>query len=280
MNTVKKYLFIVQETEPFLEPSPFASLCRELVPKSMERGAEARTFMPKWGVINDRRNQLHEVIRLSGQNIIIDRTDHNLLIKVASIPSTRAQVYFIDNDEYFGKRGFYSDAKGVEYKDNAERATFFARGVVETIKKWGWMPDIVHCVGWITAMMPFYIRKAFATEPAFRDCKIVYTPSGIPFKANMPKNLVGILSHRGATMDALSKVELCTMAEFERIGVFFSDVVAPFVDSPELLAFAGKHKKNIMPQPADGENWAEHCIAYMKNVWEEAHPEKSDDDDL
>ena len=149
MNTVKKFLFIVQETEPFLDPSPFATLCRELVPKAIDSGAEARTFMPKWGLINERRNQLHEVIRLSGQNIIIDRTDHNLLIKVASVQGTRMQVYFIDNDEYFGKRGFHADAKGVEYKDNPERATFFARGVIETVKKWGWVPDVVHCVGWV-----------------------------------------------------------------------------------------------------------------------------------
>ncbi len=176
MNTVKKFLFIVQETEPFLDPSPFATLCRELVPKAIDSGAEARTFMPKWGLINERRNQLHEVIRLSGQNIIIDRTDHNLLIKVASVQGTRMQVYFIDNDEYFGKRGFHADAKGVEYKDNPERATFFARGVIETVKKWGWVPDVVHCVGWVSAMMPFYIRKAFATEPAFRDCKIPFAP--------------------------------------------------------------------------------------------------------
>lgn len=279
MNAVKKYLFIVQETEPFLDPSAFATLCRDLIPKSLEGGAEARTFMPKWGGINDRRNQLHEVIRLSGQNIIIDRTDHNLLIKVASIPGTRAQVYFIDNDEYFGKRGFYADAKGNEYKDNPERATFFARGVVETVKKWGWAPDVVHCVGWITAMMPFYIRKAFASEPAFRDCKIVYTPSAIPFKAHMPKNLVGILSHRGATMDALAKVELCTMADFERIGVYFSDVVAPFVPSQELLAFAEKHKKLIMPAPGEGESWASHFVSFINKVWEESHPDKNDDDD-
>lgn len=279
MNAVKKYLFIVQETEPFLEPSSFATLCRDLIPKSLEGGAEARTFMPKWGGINDRRNQLHEVIRLSGQNIIIDRTDHNLLIKVASIPGTRAQVYFIDNDEYFGKRGFYADPKGNEYKDNPERATFFARGVVETVKKWGWAPDVVHCVGWITAMMPFYIRKAFATEPAFRDCKIVYTPSAIPFKANMPKNLVGILSHRGATMDALAKVELCTMADFERIGVYFSDVVAPFVPAPELVDFAEKNKKLIMPATAEGESWASNFVSFINKVWEESHPDKNDDDD-
>lgn len=279
MNTVKKFLFIVQETEPFLDPSPFATLCRELVPKAMDSGAEARTFMPKWGLINERRNQLHEVIRLSGQNIIIDRTDHNLLIKVASVQGTRMQVYFIDNDEYFGKRGFHTDAKGVEYKDNPERATFFARGVIETVKKWGWVPDVVHCVGWVSAMMPFYIRKAFATEPAFRDCKIVYTPSGIDFTANMPKNLVGILSHRGATMDSLAKVGLCTMADFEKIGVYFSDIVAPFAPCEALLEFAEKHKKLIVPAPGKGENWTENYVAYVNRVWDETHPQKDDDDD-
>ena len=279
MNTVKRFLFIVQEAEPFLEPSPFATMCRELVPKSLENGAEARTFMPKWSLINERRNQLHEVIRLSGQNIIIDRTDHNLLIKVASVPGTRAQVYFIDNDEYFSKRGFHLDAKGKEYSDNPERATFFARGVVETVKKLGWVPDIVHCVGWITAMMPFYIRKAFATEPSFRDCKIVYTPSGIPFMATMPKNLVGILSHRGATMDALRKAGLCTMAEFERIGVLYSDIIDPYVPCQELLTYAEKQKKTMMTSPDEGVEWTDHYLSYINSVWDESHPEKNDDDD-
>ena len=113
----------------------------------------------------------------------------------------------------------------------------------------------------------------------FRDCKIVYTPSAVPFKANMPKNLVGILSHRGATMDALAKVELCTMADFERIGVYFSDVVAPFVPSAELLEFAEKHKKIIMPAPGEGDSWASHFVSFINDVWEESHPDKNDDDD-
>lgn len=147
-----------------------------------EAGLEIRSFMPKWGPINERRNQLHEVIRLSGMNLIIDNTDNPLIIKVASMPGGRQQVYFIDNDDYFQNRQYVTDADGNEYKDNDERAVFFARGVLETVKKLRWNPDYIHCHGWMTSLVPLYIKTLYKDEPAFRDAKIISSIYDTDFK--------------------------------------------------------------------------------------------------
>ena len=169
----KKILFINQEISPYV-PDNNLSLMGKSLPQAMqERNHEIRTFMPKWGTINDRRGQLHEVIRLSGMNLIINDTDHPLIIKVASIPSARVQVYFIDNDDYFGKRLMEKDEQGEDYTDNGERAIFFARGVLETVKKLRWIPDIIHCQGWMSAAIPFYVKTAYHDEPSFAETKVV-----------------------------------------------------------------------------------------------------------
>ena len=169
----KKILFINQEISPYVPESELSIIGRNLPQMMQEKGHEIRTFMPKWGNINERRGQLHEVIRLSGMNLIIDDTDHPLIIKVASIQATRIQVYFIDNDDYFTKRQMAVDEQGEEYPDNGERAIFFARGVLETVKKLRWSPDIIHCQGWMGAIVPLYIKKAYCSEPAFANAKVV-----------------------------------------------------------------------------------------------------------
>ena len=141
-----------------------------------ERGFEIRTFMPRFGCINERRNQLHEVIRLSGMNLIINDNDHQLIIKVASIPAARVQIYFIDNDEYFAPRkATFRNAEGEEFEDNDQRAIFFARGVLETVKKLRWKPDVVHCHSWFTAAVPLYLRNCYTDEPLFSEAKVVFS---------------------------------------------------------------------------------------------------------
>lgn len=169
----KKILFINQEISPYVPETDFSIMGRDLPQRMQEDGFEIRTFMPKWGNINERRGQLHEVIRLSGMNLIIDNTDHPLIIKVASIPQTRVQVYFIDNDDYFMKRKMEVDETGEEYPDNGERAIFFARGVLETVKKLRWYPDLIHCQGWMSAVVPLYVKTAYKEEPSFANAKIV-----------------------------------------------------------------------------------------------------------
>ena len=160
MTKANKVLFITQEITPYVPETELSLTGRNLPQAIQEKGREIRTFMPKWGNINERRNQLHEVIRLSGMNLIIDDTDHPLIIKVASIQSARMQVYFIDNDDFFQNRLQITDENGVEYEDNDARTIFYARGVLETVKKLRWCPDIIHCHGWMTALAPLYIKRA------------------------------------------------------------------------------------------------------------------------
>ena len=169
----KKILFITQEIIPYVPESAMSVAGREIPQSVQDSGREIRTFMPRWGIINERRNQLHEVIRLSGMNIIIDDTDHPLIIKVASIQAARMQVYFIDNDDYFHKRQMMKDENGEEYEDNAERAIFYARGVLETVKKLRWCPDVIHCHGWMSAIAPLSFMTGYKDVPHYGNRKVV-----------------------------------------------------------------------------------------------------------
>jgi starch synthase len=168
-----KILYVSQEITPYLPESEMAVIARNLPQLIQDRGREIRTFMPKYGCINERRNQLHEVIRLSGMNIIINDNDHPLIIKVASIQAARMQVYFIDNEDYFHRKGILADDHSNFYPDNDERAIFFTRGVIETVKKLQWSPDIIHCHGWFTCLLPLYIKKLYYDEPLFMDSRVI-----------------------------------------------------------------------------------------------------------
>ena len=172
-DSAKKILFVNSEMYPYLPDSRIATLCRELPQAIQERKNEIRAFMPRYGCINERKNQLHEVIRLSGMNIIISDVDRPLVIKVASISAARIQVYFIDNEDYFRRKYIYRDEKGNFFPDNGERAIFFARGVLETVKKLRWEPDIIHCSGWISHVLPLYLKKAYKEDPIFTNAKVV-----------------------------------------------------------------------------------------------------------
>lgn len=171
----KRILYVMQEITPYLAESPMSKIGRFLPQKTQESGKEIRTFMPRFGLINERRNQLHEVIRLSGMNLIIDDIDHPLIIKVASIQQARMQVYFIDNEDFFHRKFMFRDKKEKFFEDNDERTIFFSKGVLETVKKLGWAPDLVHCHGWFSSMIPIYLRTAYKNNPIFSDLKIVYS---------------------------------------------------------------------------------------------------------
>ena len=169
-----RILYVCQEVAPYVPDTEGALLCRRLSQAMQERGNEIRTFMPRYGCINERRHQLHEVIRLSGMNLIIDDNDHQLIIKVASIPSARVQIYFIDNDDYFARKAILRDADENYFEDNDERAIFFARGVLETVKKLRWTPTVVHCHGWFSSIVPIYLKKVFADDPIFKAYRKEY----------------------------------------------------------------------------------------------------------
>jgi len=170
-----KILFITHEMSPFLELTKISEITRQLPQAMQDKGFEIRILMPRFGNINERRNRLHEVIRLSGMNIIINDNDNPLIIKVASIPSARMQVYFLDNEEYFQRKHVFADGGNKFYEDNDERTIFFCKGALETVKKLGWSPDVVHCHGWMSALVPAYLKTTYKDDPTFKNSKVVYS---------------------------------------------------------------------------------------------------------
>ncbi len=171
----KKVLFISHEFAPYNEETDFAKILNILAVKSNESGYEVRAIMPRFGTINERRHRLHEVVRLSGINITVDKEDHPLVIKVASLPNARLQVYFMDNEDMFKRKQTFHDENGEAYADNAERTIFFCKGALETVKKFGWPPDIIHVHGWMSALIPMYIKSYYKKEPVFANSKIIYS---------------------------------------------------------------------------------------------------------
>ena len=193
----KRVLYISQEIAPFLPHSDIATTTRKLPQGIQEGGKEIRAFMPRYGCINERRHQLHEVIRLSGMNLIINDVDHPLIIKVASVPQAKIQVYFIDNEDFFTRKATVKSDKGDYFDDNDERAMFFGRGVLETVKKLGWKPDIINCHGWMTALTPLYIKKLYHNDQHFADAKVVYSVYDNGFNKNWDSNFYEKLKFDG-----------------------------------------------------------------------------------
>lgn len=199
----KRILYVCQEIMPYLPETRMSNVSRNLPQAIQERGFEIRTFMPRYGCINERRNQLHEVIRLSGMNLIINDNDHQLIIKVASIPSARVQIYFIDNEEYFQRKCVLQDEAGNYYADNDERAIFFGRGVVETVKKLRWSPDVVHVHGWFAGFIAIYLKSVFAEDPLFAGVKIVVSLYNEAFPGTLDTHVAEKLKAEGVGDKAL-----------------------------------------------------------------------------
>lgn len=202
----KKFLFVAQEVAPYLPPEEISTLGKEVATGIHKRGYEVRTFTPRWGTINERRNQLHEVIRLSGLNIIIDDNDHPLLLKVASLHPTRTQVYFIDNDDYFQKLESDEDAVGSNRPDNDERIIFFTRATIETAKKLQWDPAVIHSQGWMSSMTPVYLRQLADTVP-FEESKVVYTVLPGEITAPIDPGFFRRLKEEGVREEFLARYE-------------------------------------------------------------------------
>jgi starch synthase len=263
----KKILFINQEIVPYVPDSDLALMGKALPQVMQENGHEIRTFMPKWGNINERRGQLHEVIRLSGMNLIIDDTDHPLIIKVASIAQTRVQVYFIDNDDYFSKRQMTVDEKGVDYPDNGERAIFFARGVLETVKKLRWVPDIIHVQGWMGAVVPLYIKTAYHDEPSFAETKVVTSLFTNSINSELGDNFKRCIEFRDATADMLTKYK--DNFDFEELGklaIDYSDgvIAAHKKVNKDLLKYA--QDQNIPTLAYPGEDFGAAYEAFYEKI--------------
>ncbi|MCB0754199.1 MAG: glycogen/starch synthase [Flavobacteriales bacterium] len=214
MTQKERVLFVSQEVVPYLPESNIGKIGRHLPQGTQERGREIRTFMPRFGCINERRNQLHEVIRLSGMNLIIDDTDHPLIIKVASIQPARMQVYFIDNEEYFQRKFFLKGKDGKFFSDNDERAIFFCRGVIETVKKLGWAPNVIHCHGWMTALLPFLIKTVYKDDPIFENSKIVYSVYNDRFEGQLNDRFA-----EKVKFDTLGDADVADFGDSSHIGL-------------------------------------------------------------
>lgn len=253
----EKILYISQEIAPYLPDTPLSQFGRFLPQKMQEKGFEARTFMPKFGCINERRNQLHEVIRLSGINISIDDTDHPLIIKVATLQPSRMQVYFIDNEDFFR----HSPVKDLELntspEDNDERMLFFVYGVLETVKKLRWEPAVVHITGWIASLIPLFMRTLYSGDPTFAKSKIIYTLRPESFEGALNSRILNNL--KIANIGDEQMQSLCDAAEIDtaalnKIGMDYSDAVVlthSELLSPELVKYAEETGKPVLVYDGD-----------------------------
>ena len=231
-SSVKRVLFVNSEIFPYLPETEISNIGRFLPQGIQERKKEIRSFMPRYGCINERKNQLHEVIRLSGMNIIISDVDRPLVIKVASISSARMQVYFIDNEDYFHRKSVYVDENGEFFKDNGERAVFFARGVLETVKKLRWAPDVIHCQGWISQILPIYLKKAYKDDPIFSNSKVVLSLYDDTPSSDFPEDLKEKIVFGGVTekdLDILSSPNGINLAKLAAIPTASSWVLRTFL---------------------------------------------------
>ena len=273
----EKILFITQEINPYVPDSDLTKMGRDLPLYALDKEREIRAFMPKWGNINERRNQLHEVIRLSGMNIVVDDTDHQLIIKVASVTGTRMQVYFIDNEDFFAKRLAEQDREGKEYEDNTSRAAFYARGVLETVKKLRWKPDVIHCQGWISSLVPVYIKTAYAEEPYFHDCRVVYSVAESKLTKSTGEHFDQILDFRTTGADCFKEFGTdLTPDDLLKLAIKYSDGVVfttPNVN-PSVLAYAEAVNK---PTTKDYTTNLDAYIDFYDMVWTKGKKETPED---
>ena len=254
-----KILYITQEINPYIKETEIADICRQFPQYTIDKGCEIRTFMPCFGHINERRNQLHEVQRLSGLNVIIDDNDHPLIIKVATIQATRMQVYFIDNEDYFHRNGIAKESDGTYFDDNDERGIFYVRSVLETIKKLRWTPDIIHIHGWISALAPLYLKTSYASDPFFANSKIIYSVYSENFECAIREGFDNrVLFNDIEPNDVeMLKGELLKSETLNKIAVKYSDAVICASDSisEELESYI--KEKGIPYLPYQGENMQE-----------------------
>jgi starch synthase len=250
MSTKKRILFIASEMSPYIDGASFADIVNKLAVMSNDNNMEVRCIMPKFGTINERRHRLHEVVRLSGINVSIDNDDYPLTIKVASLPNARLQVYFLDNEDFFKRKFIYTDEAGKFFDDNGLRTVLFCKGALETVKKFGWPPDIIHCSGWMTGLVPMFIRSAYKKEPVFSHCKVVYTIDENTFKEKLGVDFLQL----AAINDNVTKKELEPFKDVNNVAMFrggatYADAVtfgSDSVDKKLATEFAKVRGKKIL----------------------------------
>lgn len=261
-----RILYISQEITPYMAANAMSSLGQKLPQSAQEHGYEVRIFMPKYGMINERRNQLHEVIRLSGMNVIIDDTDHPLIIKVATLQPSRMQVYFIDSDDYFIHKSIADSEFNLYPQENDERLMFFSYGVIETVKKLRWEPAIIHAQGWVTALAPVYIKTLYADDPMYKNAKVIYSLSNDTFDGALDVRFIDKLRQAGVPDDVISRLgsEPVDHDKLTRLAIDYSDAVV--IASPDvpssLIDYANASGKKVLPYQPDTD--ADKYASYMQ----------------
>ncbi|MDE5635682.1 MAG: glycogen/starch synthase [Muribaculaceae bacterium] len=265
-----KVLYISQEITPYLPANHMSTIGQNLPQAAQSNGYEVRIFMPKYGTINERRNQLHEVIRLSGMNVIIDDTDHPLIIKVATLQPSRMQVYFIDSDDYFIHKSLDDLELRLYPEENDERLMFFAYGVIETVKKLRWEPEIIHCQGWASALAPLYIKTLYAEDPMFKNAKIVYSLYGDEFEGTLNERFYDKLQQAGIPQDVVDRLKGINVDHetLSRLAIDFADKVV--VSSPRasqaLIDYARSQNKLAMEYPGDDTGYEPYIRLYDEQI--------------
>ena len=265
-----KVLFVTQDMIPYTAVSEIAAIARELPQYAQEQGMEIRILMPRFGTINERRHRLHEVVRLSGINIIIDDDDYPLIIKVASLPGARMQVYFLDNDDFFKRKHIFEDKENNFYEDNAERMIFFSKGVMETVRKFGWAPDIIHCHGWMTSLIPFYLKHGYKNYPIFKNAKVVYSVFNNYFDHKLPDSFIQKATNinKGIEEVELGSYKEGTNPSLDKGAIEFSDgvVIAGSQVNGEVRKAAEAIKKPLLE--LDGERDLEQYKSFYEGLLE------------
>ena len=268
----KRGLFISQEITPYLPENEMSSIGRNLPQGTMESGKDIRIFTPKYGCINERRHQLHEVIRLSGMNMILDNLDYPLIIKVASLQPVRMQVYFIDNEDFFPKKTFMSDLDGTFFDFHDERVIFFCRGVLETVRKLGWAPDVVHCQGWMSALVPMYLKRAFADDPIFENTKVVYSVYSQEIDGDLSNDMSQKSRVMGVSEEDTAVIDEASIFNLHKIAITFADAVIVGSEKldKELELFIQKSDKQTLDYQSEDVYIAAYNALYDELLEEEA----------
>jgi starch synthase len=265
----QKILFITHEMTPYLESSEMADITRELPQQMQENGMEVRVFMPRFGMIKERKHRLHEVIRLSGINIPVGNEDNPLIIKVASLPSAKMQIYFLDNEDFFNKRNYFHDDKNKFYEDNDDRMIFFNKGIIEIILKLGWIPDIVHCHGWMSSLVPMYARTVHKNESVFKNTKFIYTIYDNDFTEHLGKDFINKATVNGQMPDSYKFLENPTCNDLYMTGVTYADGVVlgtQEVDS-SIMGYIHELDKPVLPfQQFGTDNFVENHYEFYNSL--------------
>jgi len=262
----KKVLYISQEICPYMNQSNMGDLCGALPQLMQESGRDIRIFLPRFGTVNERRHQLHEVIRLSGMNLIIDDFDHQLIIKVASIQQQRMQVYFIDNEEFFPRRQMFHDHEGNFMLNNDERMIFYCKGVIETVRKLGWSPDVIHCQGWFTSLVPMYIKKLYAEDPLFEKTKVIYSVFDNGYKGKLSDTIIDKLLFEDLEANDLSGLKNLNVNTLNKFAISYSDAVVQASEkiNKSVLNSIEDSGKPFLDFPGD-EEYEKHYLNFYEN---------------